>query len=358
MAATLAAVVPISSEWLWPVRMVAREIAPWSLALNLVGVAFTIGRRRVGLAMFVAGLLVASWPFVQLIGTRVDIEEQWRQQRFAAGLRLPGTIDLLRESVPDLQRIPIDAEALTPSLSLYRPPRGGDGQLPVIIDIHGGSWQVGGVRDDETFAKVMAVKGFAVFTVDYRKAPQFTFPSQLDDVREAIGWVHGNARRLRADPERMALIGRSAGGHLAMLAAYASTPLPIRSVINIYGPGDLGALHADPPSPDPLRVRTKLEAFLGGPLASRPDVYRAASPIALVRAKLPPTLHIQGGGDNVVPARLTRAMHQALLSAGSRSLLLDIPWADHSFDAVRFGPSNRVAQSVIDAFLAETLARR
>lgn len=74
-----------------------------------------------------------------------------------------------------------------------------------------------------------------------------------------------------------------------------------------------------------------------------------------IRANMPPTLHIQGGRDNVVTPRFTRDVHAVLLANLSRSLLLELPWADHSFDFVYFGPSNVVAQAVLEAFLGELL---
>ena len=353
--ATLSCLIPIPTESLWPIRMVAREVSPWFVAINLLGVAATVGRRRAAVAVFAAGLAVATWPLFQLSRTRAEIMRQWPQQGFVSRLHVPGTIEVLTQSALGLTVPTLEPRVLSSAIHLYRPTRRDDEPLPTIIDIHGGSWQVGGVRDDESFSRIMAAKGFAVFALDYRKAPAFKFPAQRDDVMKAIVWVRDNALRLGADPERVALVGRSAGGHLAMLAAYARSSVHVRSVISFYGPADLRALYAEPPSPDPLHVRTKLEEFLGGTPDSVPQVYREASPVSLVGPNLPPTLHIQGGGDNVVPVRLTRALHAALLAAGSRSLLLEIPWADHSFNMVHFGPSNVVAQSVIDAFLADTL---
>jgi dipeptidyl aminopeptidase/acylaminoacyl peptidase len=137
-----------------------------------------------------------------------------------------------------------------------------------------------------------------------------------------------------------------------MLAAYTNDRLPIRAVVNIYGPGDLRRLFEDPPSPDPLRVRGKLTALLGGGAVEKTTAYVDASPSSFVRAGLPPTLHIQGGADHVIPAEQTRELHGLLLARGSRSLLLELPWADHSFDFVFFGPGASLAEIAIEAFLA------
>jgi acetyl esterase/lipase len=250
----------------------------------------------------------------------------------------------------------VDPEILSNVIHLYRPHRAdGTGALPIIIDIHGGSWQVGSVREDQGFARVMAARGYAVYAIDYRKAPAHRFPAQIDDVRAAITWIHDTAAKYHADATRVALVGRSAGGHLAMLAGYTSAEIPIRAIVNFYGPADLMDFYSDPPSPDPLQVRPMLTALLGGSPTEMPDLYRQASPSTYIRPGLPPTLHIQGRADNVVKARFARETNNQLLARGSRSILLELPWADHSFDFVFFGPGNALAVSLVDAFLVETL---
>jgi len=354
---SVGALIPIPHEAWWPVRMVAREIVPWFLFINLAGIALTAWRAPVKLAIFVAGLGLALWPMVTLRPAAMDASRQFDAHHLGSGVRLAGPAEALAASITGIRVADIEPEVLSPTIHLYRAatsPR--SLRLPIIIDIHGGSWQVGGVREDALFSQRMAARGYAVFAIDYRKAPTFRFPAQRDDVHAAVEWVRANAGPLGADPDRIALVGRSAGGHLAMLEAYAVDPGAVRSIVNLYGPGDLTALYERPPAPDPLHVRDKLNALFGATPGEAPDLYRAASPINYVSSKVPPTLHIQGGGDNVVSSRLTRELHARLLAAGARSVLLELPWADHSFDFVHFGPSNSLAQSAIDAFLAATLA--
>ncbi len=133
-----------------------------------------------------------------------------------------------------------------------------------------------------------------------------------------------------------------------MLAAYTNTSFPIRAVINLYGPGDLTGLYNEPPTPDPLQVAAKLRDLFGG--KPTPE----ASPIAYLHSDIPPTLHIQGASDRIVQARLTRDLHARALAIGARSELLELPWSDHSFDFVYFGPGNIVALDAIERFLHHT----
>jgi acetyl esterase/lipase len=134
--------------------------------------------------------------------------------------------------------------------------------------------------------------------------------------------------------------------------------VPIRAVVNYYGPGDLVEIYRAHLLPDPLRRNDKVESLLGGSPDEQPDAYRDASPSTYLRAGLPPTLHVQGAHDHVVGAVLTRRFHERLLASGSTSLLLELPWSDHSFDFVRFGPGSTLSLAYIDAFLDVTTAAR
>ena len=188
--------------------------------------------------------------------------------------------------------------------------------------IHGGGWLEG---DKSSFATRehgvpgnivdFAALGFVAVTINYRLSAEAPFPAALEDCKCAVRWLRAHAREYHLDPDHIGAFGNSAGGHLAMLAAYSGDAGPIRAVVNFYGPGDLTALYEHPPAPDPLHVRAKLEALLGGTPTTRPELYRSASPVSLRRADLPPTLHIQGTGDTVVQYGLTRDLHRQLLGA-------------------------------------------
>ena len=118
---------------------------------------------------------------------------------------------------------------------------------------------------------------------------------------------------------RLALVGRSAGAQLALLAAYEPNAPRIRGVVAYYGPVDLAEGYRHPPKPDPLGVRAIEEALLGGTPDSVPGRYREASPITYVTRRLPPTLLVYGGRDHVVEARFGRLLHERLLATGTSS---------------------------------------
>jgi acetyl esterase/lipase len=347
---------PFASESLWPLGAVARELWPWLLAVNALGLLLASRRWRPLLVVFVAGLGAATWPLMQIASVKSDFAHQWHDQGFtAAALDEPDLGDVVGNALGGSGGGEITPEALPLGIQLYRlhdraPPRA------ILVNIHGGSWQHGSARSDGSFASYFANRGWAVFSVEYRHAPEFTHPAQIEDVRAALEWIYEHAAEYGADPSRIALAGRSAGGQLAMLAGYTSERIPIRAVVEYYGPADLNEVYRDPPDPDPIGVRDKLTAFLGGTPAEVPQAYREASPANYVHAAVPPTLHIQGTRDNIVQAWLTRDFHRRLLRSGARSLLLELPWSDHSFDFVKFGPGNALALRYSEAFLIATVA--
>ena len=201
----------------------------------------------------------------------------------------------------------------------------------------------------------MAARGYTVFAIDYRHAPRYRFPSQLNDVQAAITFIRQHASKYEADPERLAVLGRSSGAHLAMLAAYQADAPPIRAVVNYYGPVNLTTGYLEPPRPDPLNVRALLRAFLGGSPKELPKQYQVASPVNYVKPQLPPTLLVYGSRDHVVQARFGRQMHEHLRSVGNTAILLEIPWAEHAFDAIFQGVSNQLALYYTERFLAWAL---
>lgn len=111
---------------------------------------------------------------------------------------------------------------------------------PAVLLIHGGGWREGSWKDYESFGPQLSRKGLMVAAMDYRLAPENPWPAQLEDVLEAIAFM----RSQLTDPDRIALWGHSAGGHLAMMAALAK-PDWIRCVVALGAPSDLSDLHPD-----------------------------------------------------------------------------------------------------------------
>lgn len=244
------------------------------------------------------------------------------------------------------------------NLDLYQPLQ--PGRYPAVVAIYGGSWMRGSPAESEAMGRFLAARGYVVAALDYRHAPAFRFPVQLEDVVAGVSFVRGRSDAFEIERDRMALLGWSAGAHLAMLAGFQPGLLngeSVRSIVNYYGPVDLFGGYYDIPQPDPIDVRQVLRAFIGGTPEAFPEVYKAASPLEYVdgAGDLPATMLIYGGRDSVVEARFGRALHEALVRGDRLSVWVEIPWAEHAFDKVFNGVSNQMALHFVERFLAQTL---
>jgi len=356
----------------------APELAVWLALGGLVVSMLTLivaghdSRRRWVLALSVVATALAAGPLVQL---------PFVMLRFDAAMRVALGADYLRGVPTDrLARMRPSPVALrtfagfgddlaarvtrgipfaTPAgvrltLDVYRPTA--SGRFPTIVQIYGGAWQRGAPADDSQCASYLAARGYVVFAIDYRHAPRWTWPAQIEDVRTALAWIRLHAGDYDADASRLALFGRSAGAHLAMLAAYDSKAA-IAAVVSYYGPVDLTDGYRNPPKPDPLDVRAIEEAFIGGTPEQWPDRYRAASPITYVSSRQPPSLLIYGRRDHIVLPRFGAMLDARLRAAGATSVFLEIPWAEHAFDAIPNGTSGQLSLYYTERFLAWALTR-
>ncbi len=349
--------IDIPSETLWPIGMVARELWPWLIIWNLLGLLVSLFRLRLAAPVFAVALALSIWPLTTIPPLKQNMATQWEAQGFdVSDLKVPNAVPFFWHTLTHIDFPDVVPNQLRSDIYFYKSASSvGQEPLPVLVDIHGGSWQQGSASDDHRFASYMAEQGYAVFTIDYRKAPTFQYPAQAQDVNDALEWISRNALLYGADPSRIALVGRSAGAQLALLAAYTNKRLPIRAVISFYGPTDLADAYNDPPEPDPLDIRDKLRAFIGNDPGELPDAYREASPASHVEGDLPPTLLIQGSHDDIVQPRFARELQSDLLKNGSKALLLELPWSEHAFDLVNFGPGNQLALIYIKAFLKDVL---
>ena len=261
------------------------------------------------------------------------------------------------DSVRVTHAVPFTSAGGTPlSFEIYQPPR--TGRFPVIVQIYGGAWQRGEPTSFANFAAWIASAGYVVIAIDYRHAPAAHFPAQLDDVDAALAWVRDHAAEYDGDASNVVLMGRSAGAHLALIAAYTPGPLAVRGVVSYYGPTDLVDAYRNPPRPDPIHMRATQETFIGGTPDQMPKQYADASPLSYVHPGLPPTLLVYGARDNIVEADTARDSPNGSCRRASPVAYLEIPWAGHAFDEVFGGPSSQIALYYTERFLARMTAAR
>ncbi|MCI0492184.1 MAG: exo-alpha-sialidase [Planctomycetes bacterium] len=191
-------------------------------------------------------------------------------------------------------------------LDLYTP-KNRTKPLPAVIFIHGGAWRSGSRDVYHYYCTKFAEHGYIAATISYRLSDVAPFPAAVEDVKCAVRWLRANAKRLGIDPNKIAVAGGSAGGHLSMMIGYAPDTAElegkggnpdvssrVQAVVDLYGPTDL--------TTDFAKVKGEVIKFLGDKtLDQAPEMYRLASPINHVTKDDPPTLILHGSIDDIVP---------------------------------------------------------
>ncbi len=236
------------------------------------------------------------------------------------------------------------------TLDLYQP--AGAHRAPGVIVVHGGSWQHGDRAELAALNRYLAARGYVVASVGYRFAPQWPFPAARDDVRDAVAFLKAHAAEYGLDAQRLLLVGRSAGGQLALLVAYTTPDPAIRGVVSFYAPVDMKYGYEHPTNPWVLDSTAVLEAYLGGNPAQVPSAYEAASPITFVSSTSVPTLLVHGARDGLVFSAHSEQLAARLSQAQRPHYFLRLPWATHGCDVNVSGPCGQISTYVIERFLA------
>jgi acetyl esterase/lipase len=352
-AASLLALFRVPARVLWRPAVVVTE---WGHLLAGAGFALALRERgwwrAIGLA---AGVLYLT-PLLRALVLARGLPDRM-SAAFGVGLSEQGSLELRalffrrRAGVRREEVVYREVEGYGGlRLDLYRPRRAFGEAAPVVVVVHGGSWRHGSSRDFAALNRRLAERGYFVAAPEYRFAPRWPFPAARDDVRAAVGYLKANAERLGLDPERVVLLGRSAGGQLALLAGYGGDPA-VRGVICFYAPTDLGFGYRNPGNPRVIRSREVLGSYMGGGLEELPEAYAEASPINHVGPRTPPTLMVYGGRDELVHPIHGERLALRLERARRPHLLLRLPWATHGFDFNPDGPGGQVSAYAVERFL-------
>jgi alpha-L-fucosidase 2 len=181
----------------------------------------------------------------------------------------------------------------------------GAGPFPAVILVHGGGWNAGDKSGGPKkgymapLHEPLQKAGFAWFSINYRLAPKHPYPACIEDVETAIRWVKANAAKYHLDPQRIALSGESAGGHLVELAAVrADESTRMAAIVPFYGRGELlGDLKPG------AAMRVNYVQLFGRKTfdETAQRVMTEASPLLHLKAGLPPVLLVHGTADQSVP---------------------------------------------------------
>jgi acetyl esterase/lipase len=239
-------------------------------------------------------------------------------------------------------------------LDFYRA-QGDAGPAPCVVLIHGGGWDSGSRSDFGELNRFLAAAGYAVASLDYRLAPRHIYPAPVEDVREALAWLKARAGPLGLDAERFVLMGRSAGGQIALQAAYLDRDPAIRGVVAFYAPADMVLGYRFPCSPLILDSPRLMEAYLGAGGEKGLAAAASASPLECLSAGAPPTLLLHGRSDVLTTWLHSEHMRIKLGRLGVRHFAVDLPWAPHGYDWSFRGPGSQISLYFLERFLAEVV---
>lgn len=229
-------------------------------------------------------------------------------------------------------------------MDVYLPPAAFRRPVPAVVFIHGGGWS-GGSRADQRsreFCETLAAHGFAAFSIDYRlnvveksaagksTVREVAWPQNFFDCKSAVRYVRAHAEAFGIDSSRIAVMGASAGAHLALLVAatknserwnagglHTGQSNEISAVVEFYGRYD---------------VSRDRRAQFAGTTEEQTGINAAdASPSTHLTSEMPPVLIVQGDADTIVPVRFGRELAERLAQLGVEHETIEIPGAEHSF---------------------------
>ncbi|MFL5732078.1 MAG: alpha/beta hydrolase fold domain-containing protein [Chloroflexia bacterium] len=222
------------------------------------------------------------------------------------------------------------ADGVALKMDIYSPPVLGQAPSPAALFVHGGAWSGGDKADGEGTPETVELvgRGYVVASVNYRLAPRYVFPAQIEDVKCAVRYLRANASALHIDPNRIGAWGASAGGQLVSLlgtadesaglegdGGYPAESSRVQAVVDMYGRADLRTVPAT--RPDLLPV-----------FGTEADLPRY-SPVTYVSKDDPPFLILHGEQDTVVPPELSREFYGRLTETGVPATLVMVKNAEH-----------------------------
>jgi acetyl esterase/lipase len=357
----------------------------------------------------------------QVVDTRGDFEsafgQDW-QERISPPLKpalLNGRWGLQRTPQPEArleQNIPFWTISAAGDVSgserqlvcdIWQPPVNIRPSKIAIIYLHGSGWHFMD-KDQGTrpMFRQLAAQGHVIMDVAYRLCPETQWRGMQEDAKRAVAWMKANAAKYGVDPGRVVLAGASAGGHLALLAAYTarqkdlrpadtgSADLSVCGVISWYGPTDMRVYYdyagekfnsivqeGKTETTDEINEwvyshmgidmkpmtawqpgmsvqENMMRNLFGGTPQECPEEYRLASPVTHVGRHCPPTLLLQGTDDFVVSAEAVGQLADELRQAGVPVVHVEYPQTDHAFDLIlpQISPPAQAALYETERFLA------
>lgn len=206
-------------------------------------------------------------------------------------------------------------------LDVYAPREANN--APVVVFLFGGRWSSGSKDEWKFVGEALASRGFVAALPDYRQYPEVRFPAFVNDAARAVAWARNNAKTYGGDPDKVFVMGHSAGAHIAALLALKDEYLVnaggsrnwLRGMIGLAGPYDFLPI-TDPQMRD-----------IFGP----PEKFEQSQPILYVEGDNPPMMLMHGEDDEIVRVQDTQNLASAIKKAGGPISTVIYPKMSHTY---------------------------
>lgn len=350
------------TNFFWQVQVAVTEFPyiPALVSLLLLVVFFRSGSYRISaLSFFAASFVIFCLPMIRIYGATSDLQQRLDS---AFGKSVP---EQPLEKPFSFFRMFSGKDDVKPQTVIYRkepdrnlnfdfyPAQTGDNR-PLVIVIHGGSWAGGESNQLPAINSYLAVRGFNVAAMTYHLAPLYKYPIQLEDVQHVLDYIRKKPE-WKVNTKKVVLLGRSAGGQIALQRTYDHPDPAIKGVIAFYAPADMYWGAHIKTNKLVLDAGKVMSDYLGGSVKEIPGKYEQASAPPFVNASTVPTLLIHGPNDPMVSYHHSERLEKKLRQFHVPHLLLSLPCASHGFDYNFNGPDGQASTFAVERFLSAIL---
>ena len=240
-------------------------------------------------------------------------------------------------------------------LDIYLPTIKTDQKHPLLVWVHGGAWKRGSKdaipNKNPLLLNSVLKEGYALVSVDYRLSGEASFPSPVQDINDAINFIHKHADNYNLKADQLVMMGRSAGGHLAGFIGatnaayekvdfYAQPNYKVKAVVSFFGPTDLLAMGTK--GGKKVGPRSSVSMFLGSAPTDNPELAKQASSTSYINAESPAYIQLHGDQDKRVPLSQSESLKALLDEYGVDNELYVEQGVGHSariFDSEKYVPT-------------------
>lgn len=363
-------IIPAPAYFVWLLSVAASEWSLWFGIVSFLLIIFSVyllisgGGKVFGVSLVfsLAAFFISIYPLFSSLKTANENNASISLTEYFSGSffqKSPGNLFTTRTFAnvggKDLE------------MDIYSPRIKNENNGAAIIVVHGGAWNARTRNDFPQWNEWLAENGYTVFDIDYRLAPQPNYLTATGDVKCAVLWIKEHANEFKVSPDRIALFGRSAGAHLALLAAYSANDSRlaptcqtqnqtenVRAVVSFYAPIELAWAFDNPANMRVINGPKTLSDFLGGNPHESDELknrYQIATPTAHISPNTPPTLFVHGGKDQFVREENMQFADKKLNENNIPRKTIFIQYAQHGFDYNFHGIGSQITKSAMLDFL-------